>query len=226
MVKSMRIKPRKQNRAFLLKKGVKRYIGYYQDIEEYELNYAIVSKEYRPKSPCCGNKQVTMEGQYYRKKIVGTDKEKIAIKRYQCKKCKKTFGRLPPFLIRYKRYYLPYFEAGIWDIVVNRTAILKSAYPKEGNDYEASTIYRYTRYFLDRSYEIYEQMKNRVLEWLPGFQYEKNFDDNGKRNSRYERLKQGFILAQTFLRFLQERFRLPKLGILTLIQHDLMSSNI
>ncbi|MFC1616832.1 DUF6431 domain-containing protein [Candidatus Margulisiibacteriota bacterium] len=163
------------------------------------------------KCPKCGSKAIIGWGTYCRKCISWSGIELVPIRRFQCKYCKKTFSYLPPFLIRYKRIYLPIIARGLINIVVKGTAYLKAVDVEL--KYEASTLYRYTKYFLDQAEAIYERIKQIIMSLNPKIEYEKSFpvQNEEHRQSNSRNLLAQAIKLWEFLVQIQKN-RLPEIA--------------
>lgn len=146
--------------------------------------------------PNCCSGSVIGWGSYERKCKIILGKKKIPIRRLQCKCCKKTHRYLPPFLIPFKQYDIAVIATSLHQIFENGRAYLKAT--TVGLD--VSTVVRYTQYYLKKSEQILIWVKQMLLNWVPGYSYEKDsrliIDTGSDRNN----MKQALILSDTLIR--------------------------
>lgn len=169
--------------------------------------------------PKCGSKAIIGWGRYFRKCITLNGIELIPIRRFRCKYCLKTFSYLPPFLIRYKRIYLSVIEAGIIKVIVKGISYLKAV----EFEYDVSTLYRYTKYFLRKAEQIYEQIKRKLLSLSPDIEYEKSFHAQNipcKKSKPWNLLAQAIKLWEFLVQILKNKLpELEELDVFTGIMY-------
>lgn len=71
-------------------------------------------------------------------------------------------------------------EAGIIKIIVKGISYLKAV----GFEYDVSTLYRYTEYFLKKAERLYEQIKQIILSLRPDIEYEKSIEPKNFENKK------------------------------------------
>lgn len=158
-------------------------------------------------------------GEYERKcRLLGKIK-KIPIRRFRCKKCKRTFNYLPPFLIAFKQYDLGSLGPSLLKIFEQGAAYLKATPEK----IDFSTIFRYTQYYLCKSKQIYEKMKEHLLRWLPSIQYEKDKSFQFDRYANKLELKRGIMFSKTIIQILSTQRKINETNPLSLINFVLTS---
>lgn len=71
-------------------------------------------------------------------------------------------------------------EAGIIKIIIKGISYLKAV----EFEYDVSTLYRYTRYFLNRADKLYEQTKQIILNLSPDIEYEKSIEAENSKSKK------------------------------------------
>lgn len=143
----------------------------------------------------CKGKEIIKWGYYIRKCKSEEGVRRIPIRRFFCKSCKKTFNYLPPFLIPYKQYDIAVLRGSLKNIFEKGVSYLKST----TGLLDVSTVVRYAKHYLRRSGAIVRKIKEAVLNWAPGYSFEKDPRLIEGAATRRKQVKQALILSETLI---------------------------
>lgn len=94
------------------------------------------------------------------------------IQRFLCKKCRRTFGFLPPFLLPHKHYTVSDLAPAIEAYALGGTGQVKTWQGQETTEFSMETFRRWTACFRKLAPVFLRRVRQLLAEMRPGWRFE------------------------------------------------------
>lgn len=130
---------------------------------------------------CCGSRRIHW-GTYKRFILTETEKVLISVRRIYCKICTKTASFLPPFVLRYRRWYLDVLGQAIEELATRKISLFRvwSLY------LQAEMTIKTFSSLLHRVIDCSFQVQDRLQSWLSSMEADFQFETIEKRHELLE----------------------------------------